>query len=112
MGRRRAWVVVEAGNFGKRFAKTNHQPLFEEFRETSQDMFGSHYQVYFPWDVCLNSSKSGMCFFRFVVEAGFLLEDGLILCKKRENCVSRVQKTLKTKSFNFLFWESVVASAS
>ena len=44
---------------GKRFAKKRHMPLFEEFRETSQDMFGSDIQVYFPWDVSRNSSKSG-----------------------------------------------------
>ena len=38
-------------------------PLFDFFSETSQDIFGFHYQSHFPWDVCLNSSKSGMFFF-------------------------------------------------
>ena len=43
--------------------KQKHMPLFKEFRETSQDMFGSDIQVYFPWDVCRNSSKSGFLHF-------------------------------------------------
>ena len=43
----------------------NQKPLFEKSRQTSQDMFGFHYQSHFPWDVCLNSSKSGMFFFAY-----------------------------------------------
>ncbi len=45
------------------FAKKKHMPLFEEIRETSQDMFGSDIQVYFPWDVSRNSSKNGFLHF-------------------------------------------------
>ena len=57
-------------SFGRNLGGKKHMPLFEEFRETSQDMFGSDIQVYFPWDVCRNSSKSGFAFF-VVVETIF-----------------------------------------
>ena len=34
-------------------------PLFEEFRQTSREMFESDSDSNVSWDVCLNSSKSG-----------------------------------------------------
>ena len=40
-------------------------PLFEEFRESSQETFESEHQSHFPWDVSQNSSKSGML--RFLI---------------------------------------------
>ena len=57
------FVVVETIFFRKRIAKKKHMTLFEEIRVTSQNMFGSAIQVYFPWDVSRNSSKSGVLHF-------------------------------------------------
>ena len=94
------WIVIEAGNFCKRFAKNNHQPLFEEFRETSQDMFGSHYQVYFPWDVCLNSSKSGMfSFFDLSASRLFFFRIWSISVPNVKIAFSEFEK----QCYNFLF---------
>ena len=35
-------------------------PLFAEFRQTSQETFDSNYDPNVSWDVCQNSSKSGI----------------------------------------------------
>ena len=38
-------------------------PLFKELRRTSQESFESESESNISWDVCLNSPKSGVCFF-------------------------------------------------
>ena len=63
---RLSWHYLEGRGvmFHRLCADKKKSPLFEELRQTSQDLFESESESHISWDVCLNSPKSGGCFFR------------------------------------------------
>ena len=57
------WLSI----FGHTFSKNVDMPLFEEFCQTSQETSESESDSNVSWDVCQNSSKSGMSkFFKHI----------------------------------------------
>ena len=49
------------------FVRKKHTPFFGELRQASQYMFDSDSDSNDPWDVCLNSLKSGFWIFGFLL---------------------------------------------
>ena len=53
-------IAIEVKFADGMYGRKKHMPLFEEFGQASQETFGSESDPNVSWDVCQNSSKSGM----------------------------------------------------